>query len=86
MTMSKQDLTEYSDSELSLNVMNDEGLYRSIARREQPLEHVREFLSEFFIFTADQVGELCDDLKVEWAEESDGQGREPPGGYTRRVQ
>lgn len=56
----KQDITEYSDSELSLLVMNDEGLYRM--RRSSNL---RAELEEFFIFTDEQWDELAQDLQEE---------------------
>lgn len=58
--MKKQDLTKYSDSELSLVVMNDEGLYNM--RHQQNLRHT---LEEFFIFTDEQWNELEQDLKDE---------------------
>jgi hypothetical protein len=56
----KQDITEYSDSELSLLVMNDEGLYRM--RRSSNL---RAELEQVFIFTDEQWDELAQDLQEE---------------------
>lgn len=56
----KQDITEYSDSELSLIVMNDEGLYRM--RRSSNL---RAELEQVFIFTDEQWDELAQDLQEE---------------------
>lgn len=53
----KQDLTEYSDNELSMHVFNDEGLYRSRNRYG-----FLESLTEYFIFTDSQLDVLKDDL------------------------
>ncbi len=58
--MNKQDLTEYSDSELSLLVFNDEGLYRMRRRRD-----FIDTLREYFIFTDEQLEELKQDLQDE---------------------
>ena len=58
--MQKQDITEYSDSELSLIVMNDEALYRM--RRSADL---RALLEESLIFTQEQWEELAQDLQEE---------------------
>lgn len=62
--MKKQDLTQYSDQELSLLVFNDEGLYR--------MRHNSQFigmLNDLFIFTDEQLEvleqDLDDDLKEE---------------------
>ena len=58
--MDKQDITQYSDDELSLIVFNDEGLYRE--RKRASLE---DTLREFFIFTDEQLQVLKDDLENE---------------------
>lgn len=61
--MSKQDLRKYSDAELSLWVMNDEGLYsqrRSILRDIQA--NRPSILVEIFEYTEDQLNELEQDL------------------------
>jgi hypothetical protein len=58
--MEKQDLTEYSDSELSLLVFNDEGLYR-MRKNSQFLG----LLNDLFIFTDEQLAELEKDLDEE---------------------
>ena len=55
--MSKNDLTQYTDSELSLWVFNDEGLYR-----QRHSEYLKETLRELFIFTNAQWEELQQDL------------------------
>ena len=54
----KQDLTGYSDSELSLLVFNDEGLYRKRHRRG-----FVSLLDELFIYTTAQLEELLTDLE-----------------------
>jgi hypothetical protein len=59
--MEKQDLTGYSDSELSLIVFNDECLYRQRRRRASLVETLREF----FIFTDEQLQELNNDLDAD---------------------
>lgn len=54
----KEDLTQYTDSELSLRVFNDEGLYRG--------RHMKGFmylLEDIFIFTHEQEDELLQDLQ-----------------------
>lgn len=56
--MTKQDLTNYSEIELSLLVFNDEGLYN--------MRHKRNFLNtidELFIYTDDQLEVLKQDLE-----------------------
>lgn len=58
--MTKTDLTEYSDNELSLHVFNDEGLYRMRRRRD-----FMDTLREFFIFTDEQEEVLKQDLQDE---------------------
>lgn len=63
--MTKQDLTKYSDSELSLMVFNDEMLYKMRNRR-----NFIETLREIFIFSESQLNELNQDLKNDRNEES----------------
>ena len=55
--MKKTDLTNYSDSELSLVVFNDEYLY-NIRHRS----HLIDTLNELFIYTDEQLEELKQDL------------------------
>lgn len=59
MTNEKQDLREYSDSELSLIVFNDEGLYRMRRNKTALLET----LNELFLYNSDQLAELEQDLE-----------------------
>lgn len=61
--ISKEDLTQYSDQELSLRVFNDEGLYR-MRRNSQFIG----FLNDIFIFSDDQLEELENDLRADLEE------------------
>jgi len=63
--MSKQDLTQYSDNELSLLVFNDEGLYKQRHR-----SYFIDDIKEFFIFTDEQLEVLQQDLQDELDEEN----------------
>ena len=56
----KNDITEYSDDELALTVMNDEPLYREVTRYSATHRSVTEFVSELFIFTPAQLAELLE--------------------------
>lgn len=56
--MEKQDITEYSDKELSLVVFNTEYLY-NIRHRENFIE----FLRELFLFRPEQLETFNQDLK-----------------------
>jgi hypothetical protein len=62
--MKKQDLTQYSDDELSLVVMNDEYFYKI---RKSILRDPSQ-LNEWFIFTDDQLEVLKTDLQEESAD------------------
>lgn len=62
----KTDLRQYSDEELSLWVMNDEGLYRS----RRSLRVLTELLDELFIYTDEQMEVLKQDLEDEENEEN----------------
>ena len=53
-----QDLTQYSDAELSLMVFNDEGLYR-----DRNKSWFVDSLKDMFIFTQQQMDELLVDLE-----------------------
>lgn len=61
--MDKQDLTEYSDAELSLNVFNDESLYN-----QRFCSDLKELLDEIFIYTEEQWEELQEDLESDLEE------------------
>lgn len=56
--MSKQDITQYTDQELSLLVFNDESLYNI-----RNTEHLQNELDELFIYTPEQLSVLFDDLE-----------------------
>ena len=57
-TFTKNDLTEYSDGELSQHVFNDEGLYN-----ERHRAGFTDTLSEYFNYTDEQMSELKQDLE-----------------------
>ena len=63
--MSKQDLTEYSEDELSLFVMNDECLYRM--RRE--FLRSTNVLDDCFIYTSEQLDILREDIESDLNDE-----------------
>lgn len=64
----KNDITEYSDAELSLHVMNDEYLYKM---RRRPLRHLRAELEELFIFTTEQWEDLVETIEEDLAEDDE---------------
>jgi len=61
--MEKENLTQYGSQELSLRVMNDEGLYL----QRHHIGFVADVVSRIFEFTDEQIAELekdlADDLK-----------------------
>ena len=57
--MTKQDLTQYSDDELSLQVFNDESLY-NLRRWPETLD---EAINNLFTFTNEQYQVLQTDLE-----------------------
>ena len=59
----KQDITHYSDQELSLLVLNTEHLYRQFLRCED--EDDLRVLCEEFEYTGEQFEELMRDLAEE---------------------
>jgi len=62
--MSKINCTMYGNQELSLHVLNDEYFYR-LTRRMNYRSQVKEFCDQYFLYTDDQLDELCDDLEIE---------------------
>lgn len=64
----RTDLTEYSDAELSMHVMNDEYLYKM---RRQPLRALRETLEEMYIFNDDQWADLVETIEADLEEEDE---------------
>lgn len=54
----KQDLTVYSDQELSLVVFNDETLYNMRNRRS-----LFDLLNEFYLYTDEQLEVLKQDIQ-----------------------
>jgi len=63
----RQDIREYSDSELSMLVFNDEMLYK---RRHS--YHFMSLLEDIFLFTDGQKEELITDLAEDLNEEEAG--------------
>ena len=61
--MSKQDLTEYGDGELSLHVFNDENLY---SQRHSP--SIIRLVQECFTYTSAQLEELLQDIEDDFEE------------------
>lgn len=61
--MDKQDLTQYSSAELSLNVFNDQSLYNQRHDR-----NLKELLDELFIYDDEQWEELQEDLEADLEE------------------
>ncbi len=72
-TTPKQDLTGYSDSELSLWFNNDEGLYNALrhAARYNNSDMLVQCADENFIYTPAQLDELMEDFNSEVATEND---------------
>jgi len=67
------DCTKYGEQELSLMVMNDEGLYR--AMRECSCEsQLRDLVEEHFLYTEAQFEELVDDWRADQEEPDDSAG------------
>ena len=62
----KQDLTQFSEQELSLHVLNTEALYRAF-RRCQDADDVRAVVDPYFVYTDEQFDELLSDLAAEQA-------------------
>jgi hypothetical protein len=65
--MKRQDLTNYSDNELSLLFENNEGLYQDLiywSRREN-FQAVKEIAELYFIFTEAQLNDLQDTFETE---------------------
>ncbi|MDX1421565.1 MAG: hypothetical protein R3322_00405 [Kiloniellales bacterium] len=60
--MAKQNVTRYSDAELSLLVLNTEPHYREFMDCESE-EELRAFVERAFIFTEKQFAELLDDWR-----------------------
>jgi hypothetical protein len=65
--MDKQDITTYSDRELSLLVLNDGFFYRAlvIAARTENFNYLLDKVKDHFIFTDEQE----EDLRETWEEE-----------------
>lgn len=64
--MEKLDIREYGDSELSMHVYNDEGLYKMRHKKD-----LMDIIDELFIYTEAQRSELLQDLEGELEEEEE---------------
>jgi hypothetical protein len=64
------DIRHYSDQELSLLFLNDEGLYKELMRavRRTDFTIVKELCDELFIYTEDQLEDLADTFNDELIE------------------
>lgn len=64
------DIRHYSDQELSLLFLNDEGLYKELMRavRRNDFSILVELCEELFIYTADQLTDLEDTFNNELEE------------------
>ena len=58
--MEKMDITQHSDTELSLLVYNNEALYRARMRRD-----FLSLINELFIYTQEQMDDLISTLNEE---------------------
>jgi hypothetical protein len=64
------DITHYSDQELSLMFLNDEVLYKELMRavRQNDFTIIKEICDELFIYTEDQLEDLIDTFNNELIE------------------
>lgn len=64
------DITNYSDQELSLLFLNDEVLYKELMRavRRNDFTILKEVCDECFIYTEDQLEDLIDTFNDELIE------------------
>lgn len=64
------DITNYSNQELSLLFLNDEPLYKELMRavRRNDFTIIKEICDEFFIYTEDQLEDLIDTFNDELIE------------------
>ena len=61
-------LTEYGENELTLVVMNDEGLYNymiELIDNGNSAQYITENLADHFVCTDDQFADLLDSVKSE---------------------
>ena len=67
------DITHYSDQELSLLFLNDEGLYRELMKgvRLNRFSYVRLIAHEHFVYNDEQLQDLEETFKEEVRESND---------------
>lgn len=66
----KTDITHYSSQELSLQFLNDEGLYRDFMRavRRNSFSYLQDIADEYFIYDSDQLEDLRETFEDELQE------------------
>jgi len=64
------DIRDYSDQELSLLFLNDEGLYRELMRavRREKFDIIKDICDEYFVYSDDQLQDLKDTFNDELKE------------------
>jgi hypothetical protein len=64
------DIRHYSDQELSLLFLNDEGLYRELMRavRREKFDIIKDICDEYFVYSDDQLQDLKDTFNDELKE------------------
>lgn len=65
----RTNVTEHSDSELSLICYNDEYLYKQMRRTNGDESKVRAIVDEIFIYTADQLSDLITTIEEDLSED-----------------
>lgn len=68
------DIRHYTDAELSLTIMNDEPLYKEVRRLKRIRGYdahrmIEEYVSNFFIFTSEQLGDLLQTIDDDFDED-----------------
>ena len=66
----KTNITQYSDSELSLICYNEEGLYKDMRRTRGNPDQVRDIVDELFIYTPEQFDDLIETIDEDLKEDA----------------
>ena len=66
----KTNITQYSDSELSLICYNEEGLYKDMRRTRGNPDRVRDIVDELFIYTPEQFDDLIETIDEDLKEDA----------------
>lgn len=77
----KTDITHYSSQELSLQFLNDEGLYRDFMRavRRNSFSYLQDIADEYFIYDSDQLEDLRETFEDELDDSLCGESEEKQG-------